>query len=404
MIMKSDNALLPPTIHLGYLPDEHVVALLRRAKESIRFVGPGLSIAAATVLAERWADLGASAVEVVLDADADLCRLGFCDGESLRLLSSAALRMNAQIHRQLGVRLCVLEIDGERIIFAPTPRLVEESKADVAEIVLSPSQGENLHEQILAPPDLAPRPLTRAAVEKVSADLQQSPAQPFDLARQVRVLSTHFQFVEFSLQKAALSRKRVPVPPDLLGLGSDPATEELLRANFQLVGKGDDISGEHLLKRREEIEKRFLVTIAHYGKVILRSNRADFDREVQELRKEVDAFQKSAKEKLNQAIQKNCGEVIARLLPIVRSKPPQRWQATLGTAPSEELLRRRLEEDLTAAYGDASDYLDRIDVRLIYKNITVEMLRDGDFAKAAKKAKLYLDEMYEEYRAARARE
>jgi hypothetical protein len=171
-----------------------------------------------------------------------------------------------------------------------------------------------------------------------------------------------------------------------------------------IVAKGDDISGEHLLKRREEIEKRFLVTIAHYGKVILRSNRADFDRDVEELRKEVEAFQKSAKEKLNQAIRKNCAEVIARLLPIVRSKPPQRWQATLGSAPSEDLVRRRLEEDLTAAYGDASNYLDRIDLRLIYKDITVEMLRDADFAKAAKKAKLYLDEMYEEYQAARARE
>lgn len=40
MIMKSDNALLPPTIHVGYLLDEHVAALLGRAKESIRFVGP----------------------------------------------------------------------------------------------------------------------------------------------------------------------------------------------------------------------------------------------------------------------------------------------------------------------------------------------------------------------------
>jgi len=165
------------------------IALLRRAQEGIRFVGPGLTVAAAKVLAERWTALGPSAVEVVLDADADLCRLGFCDGESLRLLSDAASRMNAQIHRQTGVRLCVLEIDGERIIFAPTPRLVEESKADVAEIVLSPSQGDSLHEQILAVPDLVPRPLTKASVEKVAADLQQSPAQPFNLARQVRILS-----------------------------------------------------------------------------------------------------------------------------------------------------------------------------------------------------------------------
>jgi hypothetical protein len=251
---------------------------------------------------------------------------------------------------------------------------------------------------------MVPRPLTEAVVQKVTADLKDSPAQPFDLARQVRVLSTKFQFVEFSLQKAALSRKRVAVPPDLLGLGSDPATEELLRASFQLVGKGDEISGEHLLKRREEIEKKYLVTIAHYGKVILQSNRTEFDKDVEALKKEVKAFQQAAKEKLNEAIRRNCAEVIARLLPVVRQKPPERWRASLGANPPEDQLRRRLEEDLKSAYGDANDYLDRIDVRLIYKDITVEMLRDEDFAKAARKAKLYLSEMYEEYQAARARE
>jgi hypothetical protein len=56
--MNSDNSLLPPTIHLGYLLDEHVIALLRRAQECIRFVGPGLTVAAAKVLADRWSALG----------------------------------------------------------------------------------------------------------------------------------------------------------------------------------------------------------------------------------------------------------------------------------------------------------------------------------------------------------
>ena len=146
--MPHNNALLPPTIHLGYLPDEHIIALLRRARESIRFVGPGLPVAAAQVLAERWRLLGPSAVEVVLDADADTCRLGFCDGESLRLLREAAASMQVTVRRQTGIRLCVLEIDGERIIFAPTPRLVEESNPEIAEIVLAPNQGESLRERV----------------------------------------------------------------------------------------------------------------------------------------------------------------------------------------------------------------------------------------------------------------
>ncbi len=401
--MPNDNALLPPTIHLGYLPDELVISHLARARESIRFVGPGLSEAVANVLAGCWQELGAFAVEVVLDADADLCRMGYCDGQALRLLLDTANRLRARIHRQTGVRLCVLEIDGEKIIFPPTPRLVEESEAQAAQIILAPGHGENLHEQILAPMELAPRPLTESAVQNVTADLKQSPAQPFDLARQVRILSTKFQFVEFSLQRAALSRKRVAVPPDLLGLASDAAAEELLRASFQLVAKGDEISGETLIKRRDAIDSDYLVSIDNYGKIIQQSNRVDFDKAVDELREEVKKFQKSAKEKLDAAINKNCADVIARLLPAVRARMPTRWRAALGSNPSEELIERRLEQELKSAYRNADAYLGRIETRLIYKDITIEMLRDEKFAKAAEKAGLYLAEMYEEYQAARTR-
>jgi hypothetical protein len=251
--------------------------------------------------------------------------------------------------------------------------------------------------------ELAPRPLTEMAVQNVTESLKQSPAQPFDLARQVRVLSTKFQFVEFSLEEAALSRKRVAVPPDLLGLAPDAGTEELLRASFQLVAKGDVISGETLIRRRDEIDRHYLVSIANYGKIIQRSNRVDFDKAVDELRDEVKKFQASAKEKLDAAINRNCDGVILRLLPAVRLKIPPRWRATLGNNPSDSLISRRLEQELKSAYRNADAYLDRIAIRLVYKDFTIEMLRDDQFAKAAEKADLFLAEMYEEYQAARAR-
>jgi hypothetical protein len=333
--------------------------------------GPGLSAPAARVLAERWQDLGPFAVEVVLDADADLCRVGYCDGQGLRLLLDTAKRLRAPIHRQTGVRLCILEIDGEKIIFPPTPRLVEESEAQAAQIILAPGHGENLHEQILAPTELAPHPLTEAAVQNVTESLKQSPAQPFDLARQVRVLSTKFQFVEFTLEKAALSRKRVAVPPDLLGLAPDAGADELLRASFQLVAKGDEISGETLIRRRDAIDSDYLVSIANYGKIIQQSNRADFDKAVDGLRDEVKKFQESAKEKLNAAINKNCDAVILRLFPAVRLKIPARWRATLGNNPSDDLIRRRLEQELRSAYRNAEAYLERIEIRFSLLSIVL---------------------------------
>jgi hypothetical protein len=402
--MPSDNALLPPIIHLGYLAEKDVIEQIERAQESIQFVGPGLQKAAAIALANQWTQLGPEAVEVILDADPELCRLGFCDGESLRILFDTASQLGALVGHQSGIRLCVLQIDGVRIVYAPTPRLVEESKPHSAEIVLSPNPGESLDEQILAPRNTACAALTDTDVKGIENNLKESPPQDFDLARQVRVLSTEFQFVEFTLKGAALSRKRVDVPTDLLGLAPDAETEELLRANFQLIAKADEVSGESLLKRRSEIERKYLTTIAHYGAVILKSNRESFQEECKKLDVEISEFQKRAEAQLDAAIAKNCANVCGRLLPSVEAKLPDRWIKTIGLHPTTAQRKERLEKDLKSAYGAANKHLGGITLKVIYKDVTSEMLSDPGFKKAAAAAKIDIDQLHARFQAARARE
>jgi hypothetical protein len=402
--MPSDNALLPPIIHLGYLAEDDVIEQIQQARESIRFVGPGLQKEAAVALANQWKKLGPEAVEVILDADPELCRLGFCDGESLRILYDVASEQDASVGHQSGIRLCVLQIDGVRIVYAPTPRLVEESKPQSAQIVLSPNPGESLHDQILAPRGITPAILTGAKIEGIENDLKESPPQDFDLARQVRVLSTEFQFVEFSLKGAALSRKRVDVPTDLLGLAPDAETEELLRANFQLIAKAVEVSGESLLKRRSEIERKYLANIAHYGAVILKSNREAFQEECQKLDGEIAEFQKKAEAQLDAAIAKNCATVCERLLPSVEAKLPDRWIKTIGLNPTTAQRKERLEKDLQSAYGAANKHLGSITLKIIYKDVTSEMISDLGFKKAASAAKIDIDQLHARFQAARTRE
>ena len=402
--MPSDNALLPPIIHLGYLAENDVIEQIQQARESIRFVGPGLQKTSAAALANQWIKLGPEAVEVILDADPELCRLGFCDGESLRILFDTASQLGASVGHQSGIRLCVLQIDGVRIVYAPTPRLVEESKPHSAEIVLSPNPGESLQEQILAPRSASSALLTDTEVKAIENDLKESPPQDFDLARQVRVLSTEFQFVEFSLKGAALSRKRVDVPTDLLGLAPDAETEELLRANFQLIAKADEVSGESLLKRRSEIERKYLTSIAHYGAVILKSNREAFQEECRQLDVEIAEFQKKAEAQLDAAIAKNCAIVRDRLLPSVETKLPDRWIKTIGLHPTTAQRRERLEKDLKSAYGAADKHLGSITLKIIYKDVTSEMLTDPGFKKAASAAKIEIDQLHARFQVARTRE
>jgi hypothetical protein len=74
--------------------------------------------------------------------------------------------------------------------------------------------------------------------------------------------------------------------------------------------KGDEVSGERLIKWRNEIERRYLKTIANFGKVITNTDREAFDKAVKKLRGAVDNFRKEAETKLNEAINENCAQLI----------------------------------------------------------------------------------------------
>lgn len=403
--MDDVNFLLPPTVHLGYLPDSTIISYIKRARTQLRFVGPGMSQSVAENLVLAWERLGRDAVQVVLEADSDLCRLGYCDSGALQLIQATAIKLGAVVFRLAGLRLCVLQIDGERIIFPPTPRLVDVASESSSEILLSPNVEAPLNEQILSSEVGRLAIMTDNAVNAVCEDLSSCPPQEFDLARQVRVFSTRFQFVEFSLQNAALTRKRAKVPSDLLGLApnADSATQDLLRASFQLISKGDKVSGDSLMEHRTRIESNYTVSFGDYGRIIRQDNREAFEEEITQLKDEILQFQKDSEKNLQSAIERNCAIVVTQLLPIVRATVPHRWFARLGKSPNDAALEQQLTSEIQIAFGKPSVYLDRIKIRLIFKDITASMLQDPDFVKMAFNKGLDLAALYEEYQAARVR-
>jgi hypothetical protein len=85
------------------------------------------------------------------------------------------------------------------------------------------------------------------------------------------------------------------------------------------------------------------------------------------------------------------------------AKPPERWRPVIDEDSSEDDFRQLLAEELKSVYGDASNHLRQIEVRDIYKNITVEMLHDQEFVAAALKASLQLNGKAEELDAVRTR-
>jgi len=58
--------------------------------------------------------------------------------------------------------------------------------------------------------------VTKSQFAHVERSLKEAPPVQFDLARQVRVLSSYLQYVELNLTGAAIQRHRLAIPPNIL--------------------------------------------------------------------------------------------------------------------------------------------------------------------------------------------
>ena len=198
------------------------------ARRRLVVIAPGLSESVAEAIVKKWHELGRNAVQVVLDPDPEVCRLGLGDVAALSMLHETAEQMGGEIHKQQGLRVGVVVSDETTTVYAPIPRLIEAGGLPGERLnairfdapILEPSAG-NTHSDLRSI-DLHSEPLKAADVKNTAQDLDTNPPMKFDVARKVRVFNSRFEFVEFELHGLSLSRKRVPIPSDLMGLAKDP--------------------------------------------------------------------------------------------------------------------------------------------------------------------------------------
>ena len=236
--MMADSS---PPYAVVSLRDVELEGQISCTRRRLVVIAPGLSESVAKAVATKWCELGRDAVQVVLDSDPEVCRLGLGDLTALKMLHETAEQIGGRIHQQQGLRVGVIVTDETTTVYSPTPRLIEAGG----------QPGERLNALRIDAPilasgataqsdlrciDLHPKPMERADVQKTTQDLDTNPPMSFHLARKVRVFNTQFEFVEFEMHGLFLSRKRVPIPSDLMGLAKDPKAQQLLRSS---VNRGE---------------------------------------------------------------------------------------------------------------------------------------------------------------------
>jgi hypothetical protein len=370
-------------------------------------IAPGFSQKVAEAIIATWQRLGPGAVQIVMDPDPEVCRLGFGDFAALQKLHTYAESIGATIHQQKGLRVGVVITDETTTVYSPTPRLVESGGEAGEKTNAIRFDVPILEASLDAEPDLEAinlqaTQLTQRAVQHTKTDLDVNPPLKFDLAQKMRVFNAVFEFVEFELRGLMIDKKTVRIPPDLMVLAKEPEVQKLLRNSFKLIGDDPEISGEDVVLMKNEIANRYLCTFPGYGSVILRTNKDDFLAEVKALREKVQDFQKALEEKLQGAINANREKLMKAILPSVTASPPARWTAYIGKNPSAEGVERMLRQELTRIFGETKDLYKGMKVSVVFKGVTYESLQDEKFLDTALKKLQLPDKVHEEFDAAKA--
>ena len=107
------------------LTDEYLIERIKLAKERLFYMAPGVSLKVAKAISLQWTNLGTEMVNIVLDVDPEVCRLGYGEIEGLQLLEERARKVGTLVSHQPGIRIGLLVTDNSSIIFAPIPLLIE---------------------------------------------------------------------------------------------------------------------------------------------------------------------------------------------------------------------------------------------------------------------------------------
>lgn len=405
---------------ITFVDDSKLIKAIHNAKHRLIFLAPGVSQDLAAALADAWKRLGAPAVTVILDVDPEVCRLGYGTLEGLKTLRDAASQLKALVCHQPGVRIGLLISDESTLVYSPTPLLIEAGSKQPEQpnaIVLDavPKQvasdiglGDNPNLDRIVGLD----PVKPHQIDELAQDLAVAPPVKFNLARQVRVFTSRFQFVELEMTGCYISRKKVPIPSSLMGLSNKKDIESQFHAHFNLVNSENIevkygarvFTEEGLRKKKHQIAKDYLISLTGYGNVVLRANKDKLKAAIDELCEDIYVFSEGIKDILQSHMDDNADALVSALLPSVKQNPPKEYTKIYGLAIPEKQLKTLLSDDIRAAFGKADNLVQDMRVNLVFKDVAYESLIDKKFLEIARGAMPGVTFLHEEYDAAKAAE
>lgn len=390
--------------------DAAIVELIQNAKSRLVMIGPAFSSAVAKVLAKRMTELDQIDVRIVMDADAEVYRLGYGDPAALTIIRQAAAKNLLDLREQAGVRIGVVISDDRTMVYAPISQNVETASIDAEKpnaIILNGPVTDKLtiaagasREDKAPLPEIGNIALDAAKADDIEKDLERTPPVKFDVSRRVNVFHSRVVYVEFGIKGIAVSRRQVPLPEDINTVSNTELQLQItsrLRAPMDKigpvmlkVGEGDvkkiPIDENWVRKERKRIEDRYTFQVANYGRVILREDMKEFKNEIEKFRNTLVTYHSELKKLLEEREKEFCSNFVEEFLPKWREAPPE-YMTRRGNKTDDASLSDELNNRAKEVFNEMLVFSPP-SLRIVEKNISPTNVEDERFLKALKNSML----------------
>lgn len=375
------------------------------------FIAPGLRPPVVEALAKAMQILPVDAIHIVLDVDAEVCRLGYGDKdfEGMRILQEAAQLQGVTVNHHPGIRIGLLIADDLTLIYSPTPELIETESRQPdkpnaiclrselpAQLANACAVGTEGHATL----EVGHEPIAQKQVETVKRDLAERPPKEFNVARVERVFNSMLHFVELEIKDYKLESRSVSLDAKLFGVQNAEVVSRL-RNRYRIFAETDvldveipvfdddaePVKGQPKQKfgprsidnERKLIKKRFVMEAGTFGLVMLRKDVAEFEKKLKVLKAKISAYKAAVQDIIRKRTDEIVSELLNALKETLRANPPDHWRSRyLGEEPTDEDLRRLFEEEVRSEVERVKTDFDP-EVFHVFKDVTYQTFHDKDF-------------------------
>jgi len=374
------------------LTTERICSEIDAAERHVILAAPGIGMPVAEALLQARQRLPKGAVQVVLDVSPSVARLGYGEYAAVEKLAAAGV----PLHQHDGLRIGVLICDDAGWSFATSPSLVEADPAvdsdafnaialTAAQVVVLRTELPSINKEYEREPAqeytvVGTELLDEATLSKVKRALDIAPPQQFDLARQTQVYAALIQFVELTFEGFNIQRRRVQLPKTLPLIASkDKALKDRLTASLKVL---DQIEKPKALRdvttRLEELRNAYLVPVGQAGRIMLKSKRVDFEKELKSIEDSLEACKKTLVTDLQKALKGVVDAIVPDLARAVMADPPPRFRGLFSA--TEESATEFVKDELAKTFPTADELVAGMKIHNFYKDVTYETLKNKDFS------------------------